>query len=356
MKKALAILMIFALVASVAVAEISISGWGRAVVDLTKNSGADKEDNSSNVGVSWSSDLPRVGFTVAGNSDNVGFQVDVTGENMGLGDQAKIWVKPVDMLTVSAGRVYDDTLRGNAAFGSFNWDRAYGGGGYESEDIIFTRVRTDRADGADGQGIVFAVSPMEAFYAVFSINDMMGKTEDIADSMQIAAGYTIDGIGQIRAQYFTVPEVAPDSEIEGDGTFEVAFKVTAVENLFLDVGFGMATNTDYSEFTKIALYANYTMDAIVLHLAGVYRMDADENAMYVGGGVDYSMDGGIGISADVRYYNAYMASEDPDGDAKITFFAGVTKGFSNGKIGAGVEVANAKNTGWAIPVILEYWF
>ncbi|HOT63627.1 MAG TPA: hypothetical protein PLU93_12265, partial [Treponemataceae bacterium] len=88
MKKALAILMIFALVASVAVAEITLSGWGRGIFAPVMNSGADDDPATLNVdesetfariGKSWdgvASD-PRIKFSVNGNSDNVGFQFEI---------------------------------------------------------------------------------------------------------------------------------------------------------------------------------------------------------------------------------------------------------------------------------------
>jgi len=391
--------MIFALVASVAFAEVSIGAWGRGLFIPVKNSGASSEDSTAINQASWGG-APRIGFTIAGNSDNAGFQIDANadGGKMSLGDQQKIWVKPMDMLTISIGNVFDDTLRGNAAFGSFNWSREYGT--WTGEDVTFTRVSTANAfahddlpihyestegqsvdsvtpgrdikNGSYGQGFVVSVAPMDALYAVVAFTGITEGTlsENLMKNMQIAAGYTIDGIGQIRAQYKAnfIPETElefvdddganPNVTIEWDeetvGMVEVAFKLTMVENLMVDFGFRMWTNEDVQGETKtLSLYGNYKMDALTLHLLTIYDLNEDDDGYNIGAGVDYDLGDGIGIAGDIRYSNDIKAGGD---DALVTFFAGVTKGFSNGKIGAGLQIKSAEDTGYAIPVLMEYWF
>jgi len=388
MKKALAILMIFALVASVAVAEVSIGAWGRGLFVPVSNSGKSDEDSVAQNKASWGG-APRIGFTIAGNSDNVGFQIDANGDGggkMSLGDQQKIWVKPMDMLTISIGNVYDDTLRGNAAFGSFNWDRAMGT--WTGEDVTFTRVSTADSlteigisdtsmglkHGSYGQGFVVSVAPVEALYAVVAFTGLNGGlTENLAKNMQIAAGYTIDGIGQIRAQYKSnyagniilkdddgnvIKDDAGNDEVEFIdetlGMVEAAFKLTMVENLMVDFGFRMWTNEDFQGETKtVSLYANYKMDALTVHGLAIYDLNKKDDGYNFAGGVDYDLGDGVAVAGDIRFTNDIKAGGK---DAEVAFFAGVTKGFSNGKIGAGVQVKSAADTGYSIPVLLEYWF
>lgn len=399
--------MIFALVASVAFAEVSIGAWGRGLFIPVKNSGASGEDSTAINQASWGG-APRIGFTIAGNSDNVGFQVDMNadGGSINAGDQQKIWVKPMDMLTISIGNVYDDTLRGNAAFGSFNWSREYGT--WTGEDVTFTRVSTANAflqtsdapeltysssggddytdalaawdtpanrakaaeikNGSYGQGFVVSVAPIDALYAVVAFTGINGGlSENLMKNMQIAAGYTIDGIGQIRAQYkanhLGTVTITDSDEVDDDtvydfdetvGMVEVAFKLTMVENLMVDFGFRMWTNEDVQGETKtLSLYGNYKMDALTLHLLTIYDLNEDDDGYNIGAGVDYDLGDGIGIAGDIRYSNDIKAGGD---DALVTFFAGVTKGFSNGKIGTGLQIKSAKDTGYAIPVLMEYWF
>jgi len=360
MKKALAILMIFALVASVAVAEISVGAWGRGMFAFV----SDSEDTYTTNSTSWGDPTwgaaPRIGFTLAGNSDNVGVVADfnVDGGTMNTGDNQFIWVKPMDMLKISLGNVYDDTLRGNAAFGSFNWLRPVVGAG-EGEDITFSRLGIARG----AQNFEIAIQPMDAFYAAVYLADVGSgfnhpeKADNIAKNLQVAAGYTIDGIGQIKGQvYMSGGTKDAEGVIEDNQTtVEVAFNYTGMENLFVEVGFMMNTDTDVdvNETKKIALYANYAIDAAKLHFLTIYNLLKEDDSYNFAAGVDYDLGDGIGVLADVRYYNDIWTGGE---DARITFMAGVTKGFSNGLIGAGVEVASKGDTYWAIPVRLEYWF
>jgi len=376
MKKALAILMIFALVASVAVAEVSIGAWGRGIF-LPVNSGPVNTvtDTAPSWG-GWGGDLARIGFTIAGNSDNVGFQVDVTGENMGLGDQQKIWVKPMDMVTLQLGRIYDDTLRGNAAYGSFNWYRGLGNG--DGEDVTFTRIGFQDSR----EGFEVAVAPMDNLYAALYF---YGLEKDLVSAMfahmQFALGYTIDGVGQLKAQVYTAEasrkaldadEVAEGKIAEVDDmqtTIEIAFNYTGMENLFVELGFKMPTNNDVltkvtvqgesadvEEYKKIALYAKYNMAPMTIHFSSINQMfkAIDTEVLYkVIAGLDYDIGDGVGVEADVSYTGVTI----DDVDGIVTFFAGAKKGFSNGVIGAGVQVLNdGSDTSFGIPVRMEYWF
>ena len=381
MKKALAILMILALVGTAAFAEITFGAWGRGLFVPVQNSGASDEDSTATTGVSWGNPNPRVGMTIKGVSDNAGFQIDWNsdGASFGISDQNKIWVKPVSMVTLSIGRVFDDTLRGNACFGAWDWVRGYSVvNAIGSEDFVFGRIDTQN------QGFVMSVAPTEAFYVAASFNDLKNyqKSENLFGDFQAQAGYTIAGIGQVRAGYKAVQQdevaastvyslntttgeldetavAAKDESV--DGTIEVAFKLTAVENLYVDAGFRMKTNTDdYADVKDINLYANYKMDALKVHAIGQYKMvdiEGLDNGMMIGAGLDYALAGGIGFGADVRYMSEDMAKDlDKGADAVTSFFAGVTKGFSNGNVGVGVEVINAADTGYAIPIRMEYSF
>lgn len=350
MKKALAILMILALVGSAAFAEITFGAWGRGVFVPVQNSGASGEDSTATNKASWGG-APRIGFTISGVSDNVGFQADmnVDGGTVNCGDQQKIWVKPFSMLTLSIGNAYDDTLRGNAAFGSFNWDRNMGT--WTGEDVTFTRIATNaESKGPYEQGVIAALKPNDAIYFAVAFCDVNGGlTENLTKNIQVAGGYTIDGIGQIRAQYYGAYVALADDTA---GVVEVAFKLTAVENLYADIGIRAFTNSDISGETKtISAYANYKVSAALIHALVIYDLNEEDDGYNIAAGLDYSLAGGLGVAADIRYTNDIKAG---GADAVTTFFGGVTKGFSNGKIGAGVEVKSATDTGYSIPVVFEY--
>jgi hypothetical protein len=379
MKKALAILMIFALVASVAVAEVSIGAWGRGIFLPVNNNGDDTITDTAPSWGGWGGDEARIGFTIAGNSDNVGFQIDgnVDGGSFNVGDQQKIWIKPMDMVTVQLGRIYDDTLRGNAAFGSFNWYRGLGNG--DGEDITFSRI------GVEGSREAFqvAIAPMDELYVSAYFYDLdKDLLENMFSKMQFAVGYSIDGIGQFKAQVLTsavyetvatstyeidqdtgdivsVAGTANTNEVAETGAkVEVAFNYTGMENLFVEAGFAMETNdkVDPLKAKDINIYARYGMDDITLHFLSMNSIidvgDTEVNYKMVVG-VDYNIGDGLAAAADFGFTGTTI----DDVDAEITGFAGVTKGFSNGVIGAGVQFKNDGNdTFFGIPVRMEYWF
>jgi len=379
MKKALAIFMIFALVASVAFAEVSIGAWGRGIFLPVLNGPDDTTTDTAPSWGGWGGDEARIGFTIAGNSDNVGFQIDgnVDGGSFNVGDQQKIWIKPMDMVTVQLGRIYDDTLRGNAAFGSFNWYRGLGNG--DGEDITFSRI------GVEGSREAFqvAIAPMDELYVSAYFYDLdKDLLENMFSKMQFTVGYSIDGIGQFKAQVLTsaVYETVATSTFEIDqdageivqvaGTantnkvaetgakVEIAFNLTMIENLFVEIGFGMETNdkVDASKAKDINLYARYAMGDITLHflsMNSIFEAVDTEVGFKMVAGVDYNLGDGIGIAADFGFTGTTVE----DVDAEVTGFVGATKGFSNGKIGAGVQFKNdGKDTSFGVPIVMEYWF
>jgi len=181
---------------------------------------------------------------------------------------------------------------------------------------------------------------------------------------------------------FFTSEVADDeatvdedeTRAESDASYiNAAFKLTMVQNLFVDLGVFFPTNADDAGYDmRFAAYVKYTMGAIGIHgLANVtlnknYMMGEtaeEEMAMEFGVGLDYALGNGLGVVADVRYFNeAHVVVKD----GNIAALVGVEKGFSNGKIGAGVQFATAQIFGEAgkgseevtiaIPVKVEYWF
>jgi len=378
MKKALAILMVLALVASAATAEITFGAWGRGLFAVS-DTGASGAKSVAENKVSWGG-APRIGFTVAGSSDNVGFVLEMKGDDGDItaNDQQFIWVKPMDMVKLSLGRVQDDTLRGNAAFGSWNWDRAFGDGA-TGEDFTFSRLSTGSLESAlfnNNQGLIAALTPVENLFVGVAVRDInnqgnpwgnqpgaTNQTATIMNRIQAAFGYTIADVGQIRAQIIRNPASwKADGTVDKNlDTIEIAFKYTGMENLYVDAGFRMWSDDKVTEKKQISIYGNYKMDALTAHASTRIdlngKMDtfdaSGDMGLYVGAGIDYALDGGVAVAADVRYTNEIM---DGSKDAKTTVFAGVTKGFSNGLIGAGFEVAAKTDTGYSIPVRFEYWF
>ena len=314
---------------------VTIGAWGRAffVPVVTGN-----DDNMTQNAVSWGSD-PRVGITISGTSESVGFQLDIDGNDGDIagGDQQKIWVKPFEGVTFTVGKFYDDTLRGNGTFGSFDWLRISGTG----EDLTFTRV--GNGSGAPGKGaeVSYSNGGIYVFGATGQLDDPI-TTEAFTKTLQIGGGYTIADIGQIRAQAIGHNETATTDAYQ---EIQAAFKLTSVQNLYLDVGANFPTDKDAAGYQfKAAVYANYTMDKAKIHGLFSYYSPTDSDldaGLEAGAGLDYGLEGGLGLSADFRYQNNAQVGA-PNDDGRTGFFAGVTKGFSNGLIGIGIEYSSTK--------------
>lgn len=400
MKKLIAVSAVAALAATALSAEITFGSWGRALWVTAANSGyyegTDwKSETVSDVHQSWGGDsAPRTALAVSGNSDNVGFALDIhsNGTSLGQGDNALIWVKPIDIVKVSVGKHDQNVLRGDACFGLWNWDRvgvvktAYS----EQEGWTFN-------DYLDVKGVSITATPVEGLTLGVGIPLILdqkanwnaptyenpdGISKDgprtlsgiYAHGAAYVGAYAIEGIGTIKAAVKTEPKTTDDKSQTKLG---FAFDLTAVENLFVTVG--AKINTLEKTAKEVNAYARYgvneqlTVHAIVgTSIGGNYTNKDGETkeggfGFLAGAGVDYNLDGGIALFADVRYANnVYYSASQADNMDCLTLGAGVTKGFSNGLIGIAFEGAtnshsrypqkDGKQFGWEIPVRFEYWF
>ena len=389
MKKTLIAVAAAAALTTSAFAEITFGGWGRAIWAPVASMGGDAITFTS---TSWGGD-GRIGFGMDFTSENVDMHADFKLEegNAAINDQLKVVVRPIENLSISIGKLQDDTLRGDCCYGSWNWLRPNWLGGmleksYKAEDEGLTFSRT-----IDLKGVAVKATPVEGLVILAGIpvavngygDENIGNDGDdrLAETAYKAAkvgfGYTIDGIGQIKAQFLGK---GPNSDYGEDdtGDLEVAFKLSAVENLSAEVGFKMQILDDSDAAKKlVALGARYQVNdacAVAASAAVTLYGNSDKDpSMAFGAGVDYALDNGIGLCADVR-----IAMPQNDIDPSIGFMVGASKGFSNGKLSAGfqgVSVAENSGTGlcgslkpakdgayeadgfvWAVPVCFEYWF
>ncbi|HCC36881.1 MAG TPA: hypothetical protein DEQ14_04310 [Treponema sp.] len=204
----LAIVLLFA--GFSAYADIELSAWGRAVVTPFAFSG---DDSSVSAATNTWDERPRIGFSVQGisESERIGFIADLFwgGGVPGVGDNAKVWVRPFDFLKITAGWFNEDNLRGtvgNTEFTSWLLPK----GGYD-QDNIFTRFQATT-------GAHFSITPLEGLYieAAFgssaipgsdeqsarSFSNIVNNTiEDVYKAIQVGAGYKIPEIGFARAQF-----------------------------------------------------------------------------------------------------------------------------------------------------------
>lgn len=390
MKKIISVLTGLALVAGAAMADgITFGSWGRGLWNVAANSG---DDVVTDMHQSWGGAAPRTGIGVSGSTENVGFAVDMhaNGDSgISLGDNALIWVKPIEQIKIVAGKKDQNELRGDAAFGLWNWDRIGAVGAMGLEGWTFPDV-------FDGTGVAVIAYPVDGLTVgagiPLSLNGTGATLENTyAHGANYAAAYAIDGIGTIKAAYMTEAKKKDFDLIEDKdyGVIAAAFDLTMVDGLYASVGAQIPTahvffpDPDTGKRkdipTVVNAYARYSLDALAVHLAVGTKLNtfdlnktkkedvADGNVGFaIGAGADYSLDNGIGFFGDVRYANGvYMKNTSADKSDCLTLGLGVEKNFSNGKIGIAFEGATNGNGcyayednafAWEIPVKVEYWF
>lgn len=403
MKKIISVLTGLALVAGAAMADgITFGSWGRGLWNVAANSG---DDVVTDMHQSWGGLAPRTGISVSGSTENVGFAVDMfangangdkdkdTGITKGItiGDNALIWVKPIEQIKIVAGKKGQNELRGDAAFGLWDWDRIGAVDKMGLEGWTFPDV-------FGGNGVAVIAYPVDGLTVgagiPLSLNGTGATLENTyAHGANYAAAYAIDGVGTIKAAYMT-KATAKDKDLKDKdyGVIAAAFDLTMVDGLYASVGAQIPTTHVFTEYNLLAskfadvptvvnAYARYSLDALAVHLAVGTKlntfdmkkvMKGDDAAsdgqvgFAIGAGADYSLDNGIGFFGDVRYANGvYMKNTSADKSDCLTLGLGVEKNFSNGKIGIAFEGAtngNGRYTyednafAWEIPVKVEYCF
>ena len=406
MKKTLiAVAAAAALTATSAFAEITFGAWLRVLASPVASTG---EDIIAGVENSWGWGARTARININGTSEDgkAGFVMGVYNDfesGLGQGDDAYLWVKPVDTVKVSVGKFDSPTngLRGDFCYGSWNWLRPYNWA-YDGEGLTF--------DGIWRKGMMLEADPIEGLhaFAVIPMSSTYKKAEDVYKNIQVGFGYAIEGVGKLKAQYIgdyskkddkaaaakktwalgnkfdddgnwvfddtisteptyaqnTIKAVAANDDVMTTGQIGVAFDLTAVENLYVTVGarFGIADKDYRPDYLKMAFTAGASYqvsEAMKFSVDGGYVQyqddcvardgEAVDNVFFVGAGVDYAIMDGLSLAADVRYMsNAKAAEKDYDikaygkdsDEGAISFLVGVNKSVgSNGSLGVGFQGA-----------------
>lgn len=357
MKKTLMILLVLALVASAAFAEVTVGGWGRTIPTFGATSDdldVNENEVTFNIGPSWAGGT-RARFEVNGTSEFIGFQVQVNSNGTNSvqtgdygADNVNIWIKPFDFLTLTAGKKEIHTLRGKIGAGNpAGWNPFDDGGILKGdfEDHIFSRLH---GSGPGQNGLAIELTPVDgAYVAVKLFNDggaTAVKASDTFENARYSAGYMIDGIGHARFQY--------QGDAAGDTDWiQFAFAYTGMEGLLVDAGLTYTLDSDIRD-PSVALGVTYGMDAISAKFC-TDLLFADDVAMkfLVAGG--YALDGGVSANLEV----ALNGTKD---QKAVSVYPYVRKGFSNGYTSAGFRFDQGLEDGgfnvWSIPVVMEYWF
>ena len=418
MKKTLiAVAAAAALTATSAFAEITFGAWLRVLASPVASTG---EDIIAGVENSWGWGARTARININGTSEDgkAGFVMGVYNDfesGLGQGDDAYLWVKPVDTVKVSVGKFDSPTngLRGDFCYGSWNWLRPFNWV-YDGEGLTF--------DGIWRQGLMVEADPMDGLhaFAVIPMSSSYASAEEVYRNSQVGFGYAIEGVGKLKAQfigdysYTTKEDTGKKDKDKTTGQIGVAFDLTSVENLYVTVGarFGIADKDYRPDYLKMAFTAGasyqvsetmkFSVDGGYLQYQDdcTFRNDeAVDNVFFVGAGVDYVIMDGLSLAADVRYMSNAKGVNVTDPDAlknwkgygkeydegAISFLVGVNKSVgSNGSIGIGFqgatnncglvtndgsgivggksytagEAGNDDNDNfvWAIPVSVSVWF
>jgi hypothetical protein len=191
-----------------------------------------------------SSDRPNIGFTVNGiaPSGRIGFRIDLAYGNgeVGIGDNAKVWVKPFDIFTLTSGFFKEEELRGKIGASEFaawilpnsgkNEDNifqrfdAFAGAHFKLDPLKWLDTRWNgltiqgafgsNAPGAPGNNVrailnlfnnednaEFLYQPEYDESDEYYNGDRKMSALDVFKAIQIAAGYDIPDIGLFRVQF-----------------------------------------------------------------------------------------------------------------------------------------------------------
>ena len=381
MKKTLiAVAAAAALTATSAFAEITFGAWLRVLASPVASTG---EDIIAGVENSWGWGARTARININGTSEDgkAGFVMGVYNDfesGLGQGDDAYLWVKPVDTVKVSVGKFDSPTngLRGDFCYGSWNWLRPFNWG-YDGEGLTF--------DGIWRSGLMVEADPMDGLhaFAVIPMSSSYASAEEVYRNIQVGFGYAIEGVGKLKAQFIgdysytqkddklgdwyindegkvvrhdtTYKAAGKKDEDKTTGQIGVAFDITAIENLYVTVGarFGIADKDLVPGYLKMAFTAGASYqvsETMKFSVDGGYKQYQDkclagnnDSLFFVGAGVDFAVMDGLNAVADVRYISNPDSGKSygKDGDeGAISFLIGVNKSVSsNGSIGIGFQGA-----------------
>jgi hypothetical protein len=389
MKKILAITAMAAF-AAVSFAEgITFGAWLRALAAPVASDG-DETITAAGNSWGWGARTARINVSAVAADGNAGFNMGVYNDvtmSLSAGDEANLWVKPMDIVKVSYGKYDNNTLRGDLCYGSWNWLRPTSSWIAEDEGLLMS--------GNGGTGLMAEITPMEELYiqVMAPITTDEVKAGTTYKNLRGGFAYTVPGLAKVKGQYIGKGE-ASDDDAGTDGnsncTLEAEVDVLAVEGLFAGVGFQYNNIKDADKTAttdnqmKIAAGVSYqVMPELKVSASGAFftyykTLDVKVDPRFQAGvGVDYDLGDGLAANADFRYVSPVKVDgKKADNSDHMAFSVGVTKSVSsNGYIGVAFQgqtnsgnFANnvitgkanddgeMKNFTWAIPVALSVWF
>lgn len=376
--------MLAGLLATSAFAELNIgAGWNTGVwtpflLERAENDKGEQETTiSMKVGTPWGGAV-RTGISFAGSGENIGFVFDIKAgdDNSGvaINDQTFVWAKPWDWLEIRAGQWFCDALKSAQSYGIRNSNRIGLG---NTETTTFARMYGGFYDDPM-KGALLAITPIEGLFIGAGFEIANGGTKEAIDvfkGSQYAAGYTIDGLLAIKAQYIggKTAGIFGSGGVDSDlkGTINAAVDLLMLEGMKISVGAFIPLEKDTNiSFAGTfdggfdALSINAYVGAEIAMGDGAYKKAKVENGYNVGieagVGVGYDLGNGVGLSGDLRYRIDLPEADGVDPQNEVTVGLFVSKGMSNGSLSIGVEgdfgFGQASSIGIAVPLAIVCGF
>ena len=414
MKKLIGTAMLAALLATSAFAEVSVGAWLRVLAAPVAGNGDDIVSGMTN-SWGWGARVARADIRGTSEDEKAGFSMQIFNDVSGIarGDEAVLWVKPWDFLKVSLGNYDYTTFRGDLCFGSWNWIRPQNWF-QDDEGLTFDKLGAKT-------GLHLELTPVEGLLIMWNLPiGNWGEAYKMFEQQDIAAKYTIGDIGTIKAgwggqgtrkpvkgdktgdfikvgdNWYSVDattgnlkkETVKDASHTDDkylGDINVAFDLTAVENLYLTVGAKISiADSDYKKglekdfaFLKVAAGASYQIldNLKVAASFGVQTYENNDPSFQFGVGVDVGLTDSLTLNVDFR---GLFIGDDAAGnstDPSFSFMAGLQYACSsNGYVGIGFQgstngcgflhdgaqsalaASKADSFCWAVPIAVSVWF
>ena len=399
-------------------ADVKIGGCGRGVW-LTGNGVNEEKDGNdiyTSATKSWGGTGPRVGMNFSVETENIGVFTEFHAEEQQFSDY-RIWWSPVEQLKVFFG-TNPNHFRGDAVYGMWDIYRTgtvdrswkydgrldYGSAQQQEEGWTFMSHSC--------KGTQILVTPIEGLKLVAALEFPLTKEASSSSNVKnvlgrqskFAAAYGIEGVGTVKVGLEEKTNVATKDGEKAQNILNVAFDLTAVENLTVSVGAfvplvqkTVISNDDNSvKFNgeevgwgnQVNLFAKYKADALTISgrvgtIIGTYdqKVKVGETSgiestsgafgFLVGAGLEYAIADGLSVIGEVDYANGIYANRSSaDHMDVLDFGVAVSKSYANGKIVAGFEgttnngnapvcayeTEKADQLGWCVPICFEYWF
>lgn len=401
MKKVVSVAVAAATLVGSAVADVSFGIWGRnnwVIGNQFDREKRDCDEVAMGNDQSWGGASPRIGLNVSADAGVMGFSFDIhnNGYEQKQGDNAYVWVKPIEQVKLSFGKHDVSALRGNACFGIWDWVRI---GTVSRKDVTDHGRRGSRNEmegwtffDTDVGGTIITVNPIENITLLAAIGcGVDGNGTNLGTVLgrksKFAAAYTIPEMATIKLGVEERGQVEKDDEMKAQNIINASVELTAVENLYFGFGAFIPTvmrdkDTPAGEVMQFNGYGRYkATDELTAHLrfgivANEFDVEEGEDGkigFLVGAGADYAFNETFSAMVHLEYANnIYQSASSADNCDSFTFGLGVKQAIGSGYLGVGFEGATNngghwevyssdaakpnKGFAWCVPVTFQYSF